>query len=126
MGSWKFSFKVKLQLVLVLVVLVLVIRVLAWFGITQPRQYKTVVNGSSDPQRKALEPGNPSAAGQLSSAPPMRHGRLAYLVMGAAYPAQRWIRRSNWPDTSVLYLSWKRDVTQLTKKHQLPEIVTCS
>eukprot|EP00117_Sycon_ciliatum_P042267 scpid70646/ scgid30768/ len=39
-------------------------------------------------------------------------GSLAYLIMGETYPAKKWVRRSRWPRTSLVYVSWRENVSR--------------
>eukprot|EP00117_Sycon_ciliatum_P014351 scpid108041/ scgid14640/ len=44
----------------------------------------------------------------------IRKGSMAYLILGEAKPAQKWVRRSRWPRASVLYASWKENLSNIT------------
>ena len=51
----------------------------------------------------------------------IRLGTFVYMVMGAELPPQRWTDRRQWVTVSILYTSWKQDVSGDLKEKTGPD-----
>eukprot|EP00117_Sycon_ciliatum_P000501 scpid66245/ scgid6537/ len=54
-------------------------------------------------------------AATMPSGPEIKPGTFAYLVLGKAMPAKKWIALSKWPRVSVIFVTWRDDITAATK-----------
>eukprot|EP00117_Sycon_ciliatum_P008214 scpid87137/ scgid11015/ len=70
---------------------------------------RPVRTGPRSPWRPQHQNAHRDTAGEWAR--PIWSGSVAYLIMGEAEPEEKWVRRSTWPRTAVLYVSWRENLT---------------